>query len=368
MKKLLACLLALCLLPCLAFADTAPFDTVALPDGIEAAFAGSEWNGYGPIAVATTLENDAACVVMRSVNRNILCLLKKVDGAWRLTQKSAAALYQGKRCPLIFFQSRNAFSIVYGASAYDTASDDYEEYSFESDSAGVYRFLEYTCAYSTDRAEDFQCYAQKGGLEYHVYARSGDSENATFVSGVIELALPYFNIALFPKSIEEARRKLSSPDALPKSSELTIQSVTLTPGKKFPVYSAPYADSIRAANCKAAVSTNDWVSVFGQDGNWLLIEYDISSDQSRFGYITTAALPKNTNVDELLFSYRDARVTDTCAITDDPLRSRNRLWTIYAGEYVTYLADFGDGWAYVEYESGATLLRGFIRQEILDIL
>lgn len=368
LKKLLICVLIVCMTTfSFALADTSPFSEIRLPDGMADAFPSGAWVTYGPIAYALSPEENEACVAMRSNGRNVLCVMELKDGAWKIVMKSASPLYQGKRCPILYYTDVNEFTVAYGVSEYDSSNDDYETYSFERKN-GVYRAVEYACAYATDRAEDVECILSDTGLEYSTWSLEGDSIKTATVKGVIERSLQYFNISLFPKSPEEAKLSLSNPDTLPKNSALTKQNVKLTAGKKYPVYSAPFADSLRAADGKATLSTNDWVSVFGQDGDWLLVEYDISSDHSRFGYITASALPKDTNVDELIFVYRDACVTDTAAITDDPLRSRSRLWTVYAGEYVTYLADLGDGWAYVEYLNGSTLLRGFMRQELLNIL
>ena len=52
------------------------------------------------------------------------------------------------------------------------------------------------------------------------------------------------------------------------------------------------ARTICARHGKAAVSTNDWIQVFGQENGWILIQYDLSRDRMRMGYIEASALPK----------------------------------------------------------------------------
>jgi hypothetical protein len=104
------------------------------------------------------------------------------------------------------------------------------------------------------------------------------------VSGIIENDLRYFSLSAFPKSPDKARETLSTPPEIPEG-ELEAENIKLTGGKKYSVYSGPSENYLRGGNGKAAVSTNDWIQVFGKENGWILIQYDISSDHMRFGYI-----------------------------------------------------------------------------------
>ena len=53
----------------------------------------------------------------------------------------------------------------------------------------------------------------------------------------------------------------------------------------YAVYSGPGKQYYREADGKAAVSANDWVQVFGMDGDWVLVQYRIRNALLRFGYI-----------------------------------------------------------------------------------
>ena len=167
----------------------------------------------------------------------------------------------------------------------------------------------------------------------------------------------YLNVETLPQTLEEAREKLSEPPEIPEG-QLTAKDVQFTSGKKYPVYTGPHAEYLRAADGKASVSTNDWIQVFGVQDGWALIQYDISSTQMRFGYIEASALPGGVQVAPLRFLNQDAYLTRRAALTDDPLNSQGALLTLPEGAWVTWLATMGE-WAYVESSTG-DMVRGFV--------
>lgn len=174
--------------------------------------------------------------------------------------------------------------------------------------------------------------------------------------GVVETNLRYFSLSAFPRTLREARDKLTAPPSIP-SGELKAQRIKFTGGQKYEVYTGPGANYLRAAGGKASVSTNDWIQVFGSENGYILIQYDISSSQNRFGYIPQSALPKSASVSPLNFNASDARITASCALTDDPLNSQSALAYLSAGDTVKWLAIMGN-WVYVEaYGQNA---RGFV--------
>lgn len=175
--------------------------------------------------------------------------------------------------------------------------------------------------------------------------------------GVVETSLRYFSWDTFPKSLQEAQDKLTNPPSIP-SGELKAQRVQFTGGRKYEVYTGPGPEYLRAGSGKAAVSTNDWIQVFGSENGYLLIQYDISASRNRFGYIPESALPNGASVGPLPFRYEDATVLANTVLTDDPLNSRAALCTLSGGDSVKWLAAMGD-WVYVEAESYGQPVRGF---------
>ena len=81
---------------------------------------------------------------------------------------------------------------------------------------------------------------------------------------------------------------------------LNAEEMPFTPGQTYAVYSAPDSRSIRGAKGRARVSTNGWIQVFGAEGDWLLVQYAITPEHCRIGYIDRNALPK-------MFQVEDAR-------------------------------------------------------------
>lgn len=75
----------------------------------------------------------------------------------------------------------------------------------------------------------------------------------------------------------------SAPD-IPQGT-LNAEVMSFTPGQTYAVYSAPDSRSIRGAKGRARVSTNGWIQVFGAEGDWLLVQYAITPEHCRIGYI-----------------------------------------------------------------------------------
>ena len=154
-----------------------------------------------------------------------------------------------------------------------------------------------------------------------------------------------------PRQITDVR--FSGPDAppIPASGEenaLVPQSVKLRKNQKYAVYMGPGKHYGRAANGKAAVSTNGWVQVFGKYDGWLLIQYAVSDEQYRFGWITADALAKGEKAAELPLIFGDWMNNEReTALTDDPLNSQSALVTVPRWTEMERLAFLGDGFALV---------------------
>ena len=183
--------------------------------------------------------------------------------------------------------------------------------------------------------------------------------------GTYQTNLRYFSFSAFPRTVKEAREKLSNPPSIP-SGTLSAQKVSFSGGKKYEVYQGPGEEYGRAGNGKASVSTNDWIQVFGRENGWIMIQYDISADHMRIGWIPESALPSSAKVSDLQYTPVTVRTIEQVNVTDDPLASQASVTVLPAGSTVTWLASMGE-WAYVEC-TGAQLLRGFVLQEALEFL
>ena len=134
------------------------------------------------------------------------------------------------------------------------------------------------------------------------------------------------------------------------------------------VYQGPGKEYGVAANGKAVVSTNGEIRVFGFDRDYLLIQYGISDDRSRFGYIYTGDLDWDqvypTGDLNKVWTYGRAKVLYDVGLSDDPFLSGTVIQTIPAGESVMTLYAMQD-YVYVETLSSDPV-RGFLPADVLD--
>lgn len=185
------------------------------------------------------------------------------------------------------------------------------------------------------------------------------------VYGEYQRELRYFSFSAFPLTAGEAREKLSHPPEIPDGT-LSAQRVRFTSGQKYPVYMGPDEAYGQASGGKAVVSTNDWIQVFGEKNGFIMIQYDISSDKMRIGWIKESALPAGTQLGEIGFALADAWTNREVTMTDDPLASRAAVRRIRDGEQVVHLASMGD-WAYVEHtDADGKAVCGFVAADALS--
>lgn len=154
----------------------------------------------------------------------------------------------------------------------------------------------------------------------------------------------------------------SAPD-IPQGT-LNAEVTPFTPGQTYAVYSAPDSRSIRGAKGRARVSTNGWIQVFGTEGDWLLVQYAITPEHCRIGYIDRNALPQDVVVPALTLEAVPAIVSYDVSVTDDPLMSQTPLTRLTENTSVTALASMGD-WTYIEAGTGKSRFRGFVPTECL---
>ena len=122
---------------------------------------------------------------------------------------------------------------------------------------------------------------------------------------------------------------------------LTASLVSFTSNHTYPVYAAPDSKSLRGAKRRARVSTNGWIQVFGSEGDWILVQYDITDTHNRIGYIKKDALPDGTVVPELNLTRMPAVVHYDVEVTDDPLVSRDALARLTENTKVICLGRMG---------------------------
>lgn len=141
---------------------------------------------------------------------------------------------------------------------------------------------------------------------------------------------------------------------------LVKQDVQLKDGR-YAVYMGPGKSYGRAAGGKAAVSTNGWVQVFGEYNGYLLIQYAVSAEQYRFGWIADDALARGEKAASLQLAFGDYTSADRAEpLTDDPLNSHSALVTIPEGAAIEYLAQLGEGYSYVRVTLNGRTWWGFV--------
>lgn len=367
MKRMLSLLVCLLLvLPCFpALADgvSLPAD-VSIPREIRDFFASSSLDGYavqpGGYTEISHLGRGYFFAVAQKGGHNVLYGFENAGGGYTYWLRADSCLPQGEGMFSLYRQFGELFLLSDSKLDLDdslcivfTRPNEEEQADtmlvFEANSSGQWNLRLYCYNYVWDEA-----IVTPGSVTY--FLDEGSVRGTVY--GVVETNLRYFSLSAFPRTLKEAREKLTNPPAIP-SGELTAQRIKFTGGQKFPVYSGPGAEYLRPAGGKAAVSTNDWIQVFGSENGYILIQYAISSDHMRFGYIDQSALPKSSSVTPLGFAFADAEITASCALTDDPLSSRDSLRVLSAGQQVKWLSTMG-AWVYVEVTGSGQSARGFV--------
>lgn len=174
-------------------------------------------------------------------------------------------------------------------------------------------------------------------------------------------------IMLFSAALAEKTDKpaidTSNVPVIPEGT-LHAEVLPFTGNQTYAVYSAPDSKSLRGAKNRARVSTNGWIQVFGAEGDWILVQYDITRKHNRFGYIYKNALPKNVEVPELNLLNAAAVVNYNVEVTDDPLISQTPLVKLPENSKVICLGAMGS-WTYIEGEDNGKRFRGFVPTECL---
>ena len=185
-------------------------------------------------------------------------------------------------------------------------------------------------------------------------------------------SLAEFNLRLFPRTMEEigAIREMDSI-LWPQFEEIELMDEEM-PGdagaSTVPVYSAPSESSVRFAKGKASVNLREPAKFYGltRDGNWALIEYEVSDRTSRFVYVKRSDLPSSVTWKYNISSIDvPVTVTQDTFLTDDPNVSQYQQMTLNAGSSVRLLALYGAWYAYVETTLEGKTVRGFVPRACL---
>ena len=351
------------------YADGVPTQGVEnIPQGVTDYLDGSRWSGgeiTGWVNPDGNLSSSAcAFAVVKRGRENVLVAFGWKDGKWIYKWYNPTALPQVS-APILL---RDDWQINDGFSGHRFSS----YYIFNNET------MEARCKWvqqkdSSWRLIHMSCYnplmfydtSVENALRLYNVGWVKGQETDVWVYGTYQTNLRYFSFSAFPRTVEEAREKLSNPPTIP-SGTLSAQKVSFSGGKKYEVYQGPGEEYGRAGNGKASVSTNDWIQVFGRENGWIMIQYDISSDHMRIGWIPEAALPSSAKVLDLQYTPVTVRTIEQVDLTDDPLASQASVAVLPADSTVTWLASMGE-WAYVEC-TGSQLLRGFVLQEALEFL
>ena len=335
MKRLLALLLVIMLLPISALANSWGLKG----DLLTAVSSDSTWDDY------TTMSDQVGNVAaMESRYHNALML---VAGKKEPLQVYTRALWQpdDEQGDASLSKSGDGFVLSYG-----------EEVS--------YTFVPHgdTFVLTKARIGDFTLTLTRDDGLY--LASTGGSTAEMYIYGGI--TLEKFSIRLLPCTVEQVLRFNMMRRALDSGSDIlgwyedSLNPGRLyTPGKKgtIAVYGAPSTKAWRAGSGKASVSTNgeiyvlrEWVA---EDGTvWLHIRYEVSQRTQRFGFIKASDLPGYTVVGSDVYPQLaiPVRAAVDTTLTDDPLVSQYAQAAIPGRTELICVGMFNDEYALVQAE------------------
>lgn len=182
----------------------------SLPSDIREIFAGADWAEYqiGQVSYNNSREAcnwydqygyAAACVLMHSDVKNILCIFEKDDaGKWVLTQQSSEIVKQGEQIPSITSEIYGEFYVAY----YDNKNNSLD---MQIAKEGEKWFITYLHWMDEATSMDIGITISKGVLKYAW--EEGDEWIETTVKGVTPpTAFEEFTLADFPMTPEEAQQ------------------------------------------------------------------------------------------------------------------------------------------------------------------
>lgn len=374
MKKMLSLLLAMLMLLG-AVPAMAGEDEYTMPKEIAALFDVPAWEDYELLnewqSWTYDEEQEAGVVIMTNGSLHVVCIVEPdKNGNMRITQRNYTMVVGDNGCSYLgggYGNTAQEIDLPWGFKpGFELCTGGYDFFFAKFD--GVWRIK-----VVTDTNRQMISFVFDDRIGYREGEDTGEyidweHNRMKYAYGTYDNRFAAFNIYAFPKTYEEASEALTNPPVTP-TDFYTPVSVTLRPREKYDVFAAPGRDSYRAANGKAVMSTNDWVQIFGEEDGWVLVQYDISRDQMRFGYVDASVLPKDTEVQSLIwYDLPEQTIKANIGVTDDPLVSQSMICWLNAGDKVKVLSEFGS-WYYIEVTPGTgKTLRGFIPQTVIDLI
>ena len=313
----------------------------------------SRFSSYTIVDYVNPGMQDTAFVSVRADYGNNLLCYRNTNGYWQYTWNRPELVPQEDNIMLYERSYSNYAGLRLGVafSAYESPYGGYETVWEKNGNQWTLRAL-LNLDSAGNIVESF--IVRSDGVTYSGWDTGGESKR---VNGSVQTNIRYFIFSIFPKNYATLRSKLSTPPAIPEGM-LNARNIKFTGGGKYAVYTGPGEYYVRGGNGKAMVSTNDWIQVFGEENDWILIQYNISKGKMRFGWIYASALPVGEYVNDLDFNAVTAFTNQDVSLTDDPLNSQDPLMLIPANSMVEWLASMGE-WAYVEV-NGEVTIRGFV--------
>ena len=316
-----------------------------------------------------TPKGDYGFALLKAGDERVLLGYEKKDGEMRYWLKNAGAVPQGGKGGWFAYSPRG--ETIYGEEFKTDLSDGLSFQVIVSEGESYDR---YTAYHWEDGGFKLTGYRDWAGFYGNVAVDDGVLHFSNWlegwdfgkVYGTVQRDLRYVSYDALPKTIEEARKKLTQELDIPEGGLLEARRVRFTGGRKYPVYSGPGEKYVRSGNGKGQVSTNDWIQVFGRVGDYIMIQYDISADHYRIGWIEASAMPKGESAGWLTFGQGVQTLKQDCTLTDDPLNSGAPLCELQAGDQVINLCNLGYDWVYVQVSRSNGLYCGFVPSLALE--
>lgn len=316
-----------------------------------------------------TPKGDYGFALLKAGDERVLLGYEKKDGEMRYWLKNAGAVPQGGKGGWFAYSPRG--ETIYGEEFKTYLSDGLSFQVIVSEGESYDR---YTAYHWEDGGFKLTGYRDWAGFYGNVAVDDGVLHFSNWlegwdfgkVYGTVQRDLRYVSYDALPKTIEEARKKLTQEPDIPQGGLLEARKVRFTGGQKYPVYTGPGENYVRSGNGKGQVSTNDWIQVFGRVGDYIMIQYDISADHYRIGWIKASAMPKGESAGWLTFGQGVQTLKRECTLTDDPLNSGAPLCELQAGDQVINLCNLGYDWVYVQVSRSNGLYCGFVPSRALE--
>ena len=316
-----------------------------------------------------TPKGDYGFALLKAGDERVLLGYEKKDGEMRYWLKNAGAVPQGGKGGWFAYSPRG--ETIHGEEFKTDLSDGLSFQVIVSEGESYDR---YTAYHWEDGGFKLTGYRDWAGFYGNVAVDDGvlhfsnwlEGWNLGKVYGTVQRDLRYVSYDALPKTIEEARKKLTQEPDIPQGGLLEARRVRFTGGQKYPVYTGPGEHYVRSGNGKGQVSTNDWIQVFGRVGDYIMIQYAISADHYRIGWIDASAMAKGESAGWLTFGRDVQTLKQNCTLTDDPLNSGAPLSELQAGDPVINLCNLGYDWVYVQVSRSDGLYCGFVPSLALE--